>query len=54
MRPKEDILPFFIEDKSITVTAKDSISEGSLIKGSQANDDNIAVTELLRPYYQQV
>jgi peroxiredoxin len=50
MRPKEDILPFFIEDKSITVSAKDSISK-AVIKGSQANDDNIAVTELLRPYY---
>jgi peroxiredoxin len=50
MRPKEDILPFFIEDKSITITAKDSISK-AVIKGSQANDDNIAVTELLRPYY---
>lgn len=50
MRPKEDILPFFIEDRTITVTAKDSISK-AVIKGSQANEDNIAVTEMLRPYY---
>jgi peroxiredoxin len=50
MRPKEDIVAFFIEDKTITITAKDSI-HNAVIKGSVANDDNAKVTVMLKPYY---
>ncbi|SHN33493.1 TlpA disulfide reductase family protein [Chitinophaga sp. CF418] len=49
-RPKDDILPFFIEDKVITITAKDSVHK-AVIKGSPANDDNAKVTAILKPYY---
>jgi peroxiredoxin len=49
-RPKQDILGFFIEDRQITVTSKDSI-HNAVIKGSPANDDNAKVTVLLKPYY---
>lgn len=50
MRPKQDVLPFFLEEKNITVVAKDSI-KNAVIKGSPANDENTKVTEMLRPYY---
>jgi peroxiredoxin len=50
MRPQEDILAFFIEDVTITLTAKDSV-RNAVIKGSVANDDNAKVTALLKPYY---
>ena len=50
MRPTQDVLPFFLEEKTITIIAKDSI-KNALIKGSPANDENVKVTEMLRPYY---
>ncbi|MBN9381860.1 MAG: AhpC/TSA family protein [Chitinophagaceae bacterium] len=50
IRPRPDILPFFIEDKTIALTAKDSISRAE-IKGSPVNDDNRDITALLKPYY---
>ncbi|PSL34976.1 TlpA disulfide reductase family protein [Chitinophaga ginsengisoli] len=50
MRPKDDVLAFFIEDRTITLTAKDSI-HNAVIKGSPANDDNAKVTAILKPYY---
>lgn len=49
-RPVEDILPFLIEDRTITIAAKDSI-KNAVITGSPANDDNVKVTALLKPYY---
>ena len=50
IRPKQDVLPFFIEDRVITVTSKDSVHK-AVIKGSPANDDNAKVTAMLKPYY---
>jgi peroxiredoxin len=50
MRPKPDVLGFFLEDKVITLTSKDSV-HNAVIKGSPANDDNAKVTVLLKPYY---
>ncbi|HVK48353.1 MAG TPA: TlpA disulfide reductase family protein, partial [Pseudobacter sp.] len=50
MRPTQDVLPLFLEEKTITIIAKDSI-KNALIKGSPANDENVKVTEMLRPYY---
>lgn len=49
-RPKEDVLAFFLEDKVITISAKDSI-HNAVIKGSPAQDDNLKVTAMLKPYY---
>lgn len=50
MRPRQDILAFFLEERTITVTAKDSI-KNAVITGSPANDENEKVTQLLKPYY---
>lgn len=50
MRPQQDILALFIEDKTILVTAKDSI-HNAVIKGSPTNDDNAQVTAMLKPHY---
>lgn len=50
MRPVQDMLAFFLEEKTITIVAKDSI-KNAVIKGSPANDENTKVTEMLRPYY---
>lgn len=49
-RPQEDVLAFFLEDRTITISAKDSI-HNAVIKGSPAHDDNLKVTALLKPYY---
>lgn len=49
-RPVEDILPFLIEDRTITIAAGDSIKKAA-ITGSPANDDNVKITALLKPYY---
>lgn len=49
-RPVEDILGFFIDNKTIMVTAKDSI-KNAVITGSTTNDDNAKVTALLKPIY---
>jgi len=49
-RPVEDILPFLIEDRTITIAAKDSI-KNAVITGSQTNDDNVKINALLKPYY---
>lgn len=51
-RPVEDILPFLIEDKTITIAAKDSIKNAA-ITGSVANDDNAKVNAMLKPIYDQ-
>ncbi|HJT73894.1 MAG TPA: TlpA disulfide reductase family protein [Chitinophaga sp.] len=50
MRPQEDVLALFIEDRTIELIAKDSIKH-AVIKGSPANDENVKVTALLKPYY---
>lgn len=49
-RPKQDILAFFLEEKDISIVAKDSI-KNARIKGSPANDENTKVTAMLKPYY---
>lgn len=49
-RPVQDILPFFIEDRAITIVAKDSI-KNAVISGSPTNDDNVKVNAMLKPYY---
>ncbi len=49
-RPQEDVLAFFLEDRTITITAKDSI-HNAVIKGSPTQDDNLKVTAMLKPYY---
>ncbi|MFX1706226.1 TlpA disulfide reductase family protein [Chitinophaga sp. CC14] len=51
-RPVEDILAFLIEDKTITITAKDSI-KNAVITGSVTNDDNTKVNAMLKPIYDQ-
>lgn len=50
MRPKQDVLAFFLEERNMTVIAKDSI-RNAVIKGSPANDENTKVTAMLKPYY---
>lgn len=49
-RPKLDVLAFFIEDKTILLTSKDSI-ENAAIKGSPVNDDNAKINGILKPIY---
>jgi peroxiredoxin len=49
-RPQDDVLAFFLEDRTITISAKDSI-HNAVIKGSPTHDDNQKVTALLKPYY---
>ena len=49
-RPVEDILPFLIEDRTISIVAKDSVKNAA-ITGSPVNDDNVKITALLKPYY---
>lgn len=51
-RPVEDILAFLIEDKTITIAAKDSI-KNAVITGSVTNDDNEKVNAMLKPIYDQ-
>ncbi|SKD09910.1 Peroxiredoxin [Chitinophaga ginsengisegetis] len=51
-RPVEDILAFLIEDKTITIAAKDSI-KNAVITGSVTNDDNTKVNAMLKPIYDQ-
>jgi len=50
IRPVKDILAFFIENKVISITAKDSV-HNAVIKGSPLNDDNKKLTAFLKPYY---
>lgn len=50
VRHQPDVLAFFIEDKVIKITAKDSIHNAS-IKGSPTNDDNASVNAMLKPLY---
>ncbi|BAV04695.1 Peroxiredoxin [Filimonas lacunae] len=50
MRPREDVFAFLIENKTLTITAKDSV-KNAVIKGSQTNDDNKSVDAMLRPIY---
>lgn len=49
-RHQDDILPFLIEDRTITIAAKDSIRK-AVITGSPVNDDNAKINALLKPYY---
>ncbi len=51
-RPVEDMLAFLIEDKTITIAAKDSI-KNAVITGSVTNDDNTKVNAMLKPIYDQ-
>ncbi|WP_232538789.1 TlpA disulfide reductase family protein [Chitinophaga tropicalis] len=50
MRPVQDILALFIEDRTIELVSKDSVKH-AIIKGSPANDENTKVTAMLKPYY---
>lgn len=52
IRSEPDVLAFFLEDKLITITAKDSIRNG-VIKGSPANEENKQVNAMLKPHYDQ-
>ena len=49
---KQDILPFFIEGKTIKFVAKDSI-QNAIISGSPLNAENEAVNAMLKPIYAQ-
>jgi peroxiredoxin len=49
-RPQEDVLAFFLENRTIAVTAKDSI-HNALVKGSPTHEDNLKVTAMLKPHY---
>jgi peroxiredoxin len=51
-RPVQDILPFLIENRVITIAAKDSMKNAA-IKGSPVNDDNKQVNAMLKPYYEK-
>jgi peroxiredoxin len=47
-RAVPDILPFYIENKAITLTAVDSVKK-AVIKGSSINDDNKKLHALVQP-----
>lgn len=46
---RRDELPFYIENSSITVTAKDSV-KNAIVRGSSTNDDERVLRNLQRPY----
>jgi len=52
MRTRYDVLAFFIEDAKIQLNAKDSIARAS-ISGSPVNDENLKLTALLKPMYDE-
>ena len=43
-----DVLGFYIENKAISITAKDSVKH-AVITGSPVNDDNAKLTAMLKP-----
>jgi len=50
MKPVQDFIAFYIENKEISITAKDSIKNG-ILTGSQLNDERARMDGFLKPFY---
>ncbi|MCK9304253.1 MAG: TlpA disulfide reductase family protein [Bacteroidales bacterium] len=50
MKPVRDVIAFYIENKEISITAKDSIKNGKL-SGSELNVERDRMDNILRPLY---
>jgi len=48
IKPKYDVIAFFVENKTITITGTDSIAKAT-VTGSKLNDENVKVTAQLKP-----
>jgi peroxiredoxin len=48
IKPKYDVIAFFVENKTITITGADSIAKAT-VTGSELNAENVKVTAQLKP-----